>query len=80
MELIQVKQHILDSGHRYTGWGYFQGASFIPHACGKKYYSDFYAYGNFHDGIITGPALIATTIICIQCTAKTTEETVGVYA
>lgn len=25
MELIQVKQHILDSGHRYTGWGYFRG-------------------------------------------------------
>ncbi len=59
MELIQVKQHILDSGHRYTGWGYFRGASFIPHACGKKYYSDFYAYGNFHDGIINGPALIS---------------------
>lgn len=59
MELTQVKQHTLDSGNRYTGWGYYRGTSFVPHACGKKYYSDFYAYGNFRDGIINGPALIS---------------------
>lgn len=59
MELTQVKDHILDSGNRYTGWGYYRGNSFIPHACGKKFYPDFYAFGNFRDGIINGPALIS---------------------
>lgn len=29
----------------------------MPHGCGKKYYSNFYVYGNFKNGILDGPAI-----------------------
>lgn len=53
----RVTDHILTDGKKYNGWGYYQNGNFIPHGCGKKFYSDFYVYGNFNKGVLNGPAI-----------------------
>ncbi len=57
MELIQQNKIRLEDGHKYSGWGYFENGQFIPHGCGKKFYSDHYVYGNFNRGLVEGPAI-----------------------
>lgn len=47
----------LADGRKYSGWGYYQNGNFIPHGCGKKFYPDFYVYGNFNEGTLNGPAI-----------------------
>lgn len=60
MELKQVqKQPIQNEKTSYTGWGFYENNSFIPHGCGKKYYSDYHVYGNFERNIISGPAMMS---------------------
>jgi hypothetical protein len=53
----RVTDHILADGKKYNGWGYYRNGQFIPHGCGKKFYPDFYVYGNFKEGILNGPAI-----------------------
>lgn len=48
---------ILADGKKYNGWGYYCNGQFIPYGCGKKFYPDFYIYGNFKNGILYGPAI-----------------------
>lgn len=55
--LERVKDVILVDGLRYTGWGYWNNRAFVPHGCGKKFYSDSYVYGNFKQGVLSGPAI-----------------------
>lgn len=59
MEKEQVKQISLSDGNCYTGWGYNNPQGFIPHGCGKKYFKDYYAYGNFQNGVLEGPAIVS---------------------
>lgn len=59
MEKEQVKQIMLLDGNRYTGWGYNNPQGFVPHGCGKKYFKNYYAYGNFQNGILEGPAIVS---------------------
>lgn len=59
MELIQVKDVILSDGNKYTGWGYYEDFEFVPQGCGKKFFNGYYAYGNFRNGNIEGPAIIS---------------------
>lgn len=59
MELIKKDSVILSDGHKYRGWGYYQNGEFIPHGCGKKFYDGEYAYGNFKNGILNGPAIVS---------------------
>lgn len=59
MELEQVTKLKLPDGRPYTGWGYRDGTRFIPHGCGKKFFDGYYAYGNFKDGVLTGPAMVS---------------------
>lgn len=59
MKLESVKKIPLSAdGTTYSGWGYFENGEFIPNGCGKKYYPEFYAYGNFENGILSGPAIV----------------------
>jgi len=53
----KVTDCILADGKKYNGWGYYRNGSFFPHGCGKKYYQDFYVYGNFKEGVLNGPAI-----------------------
>lgn len=53
----KVTDFILPDGKKYSGWGYYHNGQFYPHGCGKKYYSDFYVYGNFNEGVLNGPAI-----------------------
>lgn len=53
----RVTDFILSDGKKYNGWGYYRNGQFIPHGCGKKFYPDFYVYGNFKEGILNGPAI-----------------------
>lgn len=55
--LIQVDSVVLSDGKRYSGWGYNTSSGFVPHGVGKKFYSDFEAWGNFIDGELNGPAM-----------------------
>ena len=48
---------ILADGKKYSGWGYYRNGQFVPNGCGKKFYPDFYVYGNFKEGILNGPAI-----------------------
>ena len=57
MELSKQDNIRLADGHKYSGWGYFENGHFIPHGCGKKYYRDYYVYGNFIKGLAEGPAI-----------------------
>lgn len=59
MELLKENRITLSDGHQYTGWGYFQGGSFIPQGCGKKFFDGYYAYGNFVNGVLNGPAIVS---------------------
>ena len=59
MEIQRVVKTHLNDGHIYTGWGNFENGIFIPNGCGKKYYEDYYVYGNFNNGIIEGPAIVS---------------------
>lgn len=59
MELEYREYCQLSTGQSYKGWGYCQNGYFIPHGCGKKYYTDYYAYGNFQNGELNGPAIIS---------------------
>lgn len=47
----------LADGKKYNGWGFYRNEQFIPHGCGKKFYPDFYVYGNFKNGSLNGPAI-----------------------
>ena len=53
----KVTGRILEDGQKYSGWGYNRNGKFFPHGCGKKYYPDFYVYGNFVKGNLNGPAI-----------------------
>ena len=53
----RVTDCILADGKKCNGWGYYRNGSFIPHGCGKKFYPDFYVYGNFKEGALNGPAI-----------------------
>jgi len=53
----RVTDFILDDGKKYSGWGYYNNGSFFPHGCGKKYFPNFYVYGNFKEGVLNGPAI-----------------------
>lgn len=53
----RVTDFILADGKKYSGWGYYHNGQFVPHGCGKKYYPDFYVYGNFQKGVLNGPAI-----------------------
>lgn len=53
----KVTDCILVDGNKYKGWGYYRNGSFYPHGCGRKYYPDFYVYGNFKEGKLNGPAI-----------------------
>lgn len=53
----RVTDCILADGKKYNGWGYYHNGSFFPHGCGKKFYPDFYVYGNFKEGALNGPAI-----------------------
>lgn len=55
--LVQENDVLLSDGKRYTGWGYYTESGFIPHGSGKKFYSDFEAWGNYIDGELNGPAM-----------------------
>lgn len=60
MEIIQVTKEKLYDSTTYNGYGYYSASgNFIPHGCGKKFYKDHYAYGNFNNGILDGPAIIS---------------------
>lgn len=59
MEKEQVKQVSLSDGSLYTGWGYNSSQDFIPYGCGKKIFREYYAYGNFQNGKLEGPAIIS---------------------
>ena len=59
MELVQKTDVRLADQHRYTGWGYYANENFIPHGAGKKFYEGYYAFGNFINGVIDGPAIIS---------------------
>lgn len=59
MELQNVDKVILKDGHSYKGWGYYKNDEFIPHGCGKKYFKGYYAYGNFVDDVLDGPAIVS---------------------
>lgn len=71
MNKEQVKQIFLSDGNRYSGWGYFKNISeFTPHGCGKKYYKDYYAYGNFNEGVLNGPAIVSHDYYMNTCYFK----------
>lgn len=53
----RVTDCILADGKKYNGWGCYRNGNFIPHGCGKKFYPDFYVYGNFKEGALNGPAI-----------------------
>ena len=55
----KVNDYIFDDGHKYDGWGCYRNGNFIPHGCGKAQYPEYYAYGNFKDGTLNGPAIIS---------------------
>lgn len=57
MELTKQDNMRLADDHKYSGWGYFENGHFIPHGCGKKFYRDYYVYGNFNNGLVEGPAI-----------------------
>ena len=58
MKLEKVDKIWLQDGKTYTGWGYYNDiGNFIPQGCGKKYYNDYYVYGNYKNGILNGPAI-----------------------
>lgn len=57
MESIQVNKETLPDGTRYTGWCVNHNGELLPHGCGKKFYSDYYVYGNFTYGAVNGPAI-----------------------
>lgn len=60
MEKEQVERIALSDGNSYSGWGYYDDYNrFIPDGCGKKYYNGYYAYGNFCNGSLDGPAIIS---------------------
>lgn len=59
MELERKDKILLSDGKLYSGWGYFEGDSFLPHGCGKKFFDGYYAYGNFKNGILNGPAIVS---------------------
>lgn len=59
MVLIFKEEVFLADGRKYRGYGYYEGGTFIPHGCGKKYFPDCYAYGNFRDGKVDGPAIVS---------------------
>ena len=44
----RVTGYILADGKKYNGWGYYHNQRFVPHGCGKKFYTDFNVYGNFN--------------------------------
>lgn len=58
MELENVKLTLIDDRY-YEGWGYYNNNVFVPHGCGKKYFDEHYAYGNFVDGVLEGPAILS---------------------
>lgn len=53
----KVKECILADGKKYNGWGFYSNGQFIPHGCGKKFFTGFYIYGNFKKGVLNGPAI-----------------------
>lgn len=53
----KVTNITLEDGKKYNGWGCYRHGKFIPHGCGKKFYPDFYVYGNFENGLLNGPAI-----------------------
>lgn len=59
MNKEQVKQLYLSDGNCYSGWGYNTIKGFVPDGCGKKYFKDYYVYGNFRNGNIEGPAIVS---------------------
>ena len=59
MEKEKVNQITLSDGKCYTGWGYYKQEGFVPNGCGKKFYDGYYAYGNFSNGMLDGPAVVS---------------------
>ena len=55
----KVSDYIFDNGQKYDGWGCYRNGMFIPHGCGKAKYPGHYAYGNFKNGTLNGPAIIS---------------------
>lgn len=55
----KVNDYIFDDGKKYDGWGCYRNGIFIPHGCGKAKYPECYAYGNFKNGSLNGPAIIS---------------------
>lgn len=53
----KVTDYILADGKKYNGWGCYYKEKFYPHGCGKKFFSDFYVYGNFKKGLLNGAAI-----------------------
>ena len=58
MEFENVKLTLKD-GHYYEGWGYYENNDFVPHGCGKKFFDGHYAYGNYINGVLDGPAIVS---------------------
>lgn len=55
-KVVDIK---LEDGHKYSGYGYYRGSSFVPNGYGKKEFSGMYVKGNFSDGVLNGPAIIS---------------------
>lgn len=72
MELCKVERMYLPDGNTYTGWGYIDDMTgdFVPHGCGKKFYQGYYAYGNFRDGVLNGPAIDSHDYYMTTCFFK----------
>jgi len=70
MELLEVKNEILDDGVNYTGSVYVKNGKKIPHGYGQKNYPDYYYVGKFIDGILNGPTYINHKHYMIACQSQ----------
>lgn len=59
MELTQVTDIPLSDCLKFNGWGYYSNKGFTPHGVGKKFFNGYYAYGNYVNGKLHGPAIIS---------------------
>ena len=55
----KVEDLLLDGNCRYSGTGYYENSKFIPNGLGKMQFPNYYAKGNFVDGVLSGPAIIS---------------------
>lgn len=58
MELLEVKDELLNDGTKYTGPLLIENKYRLPHGYGKKEYPSYYVIGKFDKGTLNGPAYI----------------------